>query len=270
MFSRVSEYAKKIYSYRELLLQLTYRDLTARYKGSYLGITWGLLNPLIMLGIYSFIFIVIFDLRWGLDASDNKTLYTLMIFSGLVPFYIFSESVNRSITVLSNNANYVKKVVFPLELLPVSTVLSILINNMFGMFLLILGKLVFLDTANWTMIYIPLVLIPLVILSIGLSLALSALGVYIRDLVHAVGLIVNILFYLSPIFYDSSIVPAPFDSVVNLNPLTVIIGQLRDVVLLGQPLDLNSYFLTLFSSMIVFIIGLITFMYFRKGFSDVL
>ncbi|MEG0577648.1 MAG: ABC transporter permease [Bacilli bacterium] len=270
MFSHIMQYLKKIYHYRELLFQLTYRDVTARYKGSYLGITWALLNPLVMLGIYSFIFITIFDLRWGLDNNNNKTLYTLMIFSGLVPFYIFSESINRSITVLSSNANYVKKVVFPLELLPISTVFSIVINNMFGLFLLIVGKLIFLDTANWTMIYIPLILIPLVLLSMGLSLALSALGVYIRDLVHAVGLIVNILFYMSPIFYDSSIVPEPFNSFINLNPLTSIITQIRNVILLGQPLDLNSYIITFVGSILVFITGIGIFKYFRRGFSDVL
>jgi len=260
---------RNLWNYRELIVQFTIRDLMSRYKGSYLGVAWAIINPLVMLLVYSFIFVVIFQMRWGAELEQDKLLYTLMIFSGLVPFYIFSESVNRSITAVSSNPNYVKKVVIPLEILPLSLVLSVVINNLFGLGLLILGKLIFLNTPDWSLIYVPLLLLPITILSLGLALMLSALGVYLRDLAHSISLVVNILFYMSPIFYSADIVPAPFDKIITLNPLTGIIEQWREVILLGNQLVLRDYLWVVSFSVLIFFIGYSVFLKLRKGFADV-
>ncbi|CEH30654.1 ABC-2 type transporter [Aneurinibacillus migulanus] len=260
----------QLWSYRELIYQLTRRDLLARYKGSYLGFAWALLTPLVMLFIYSFIFVIVFKLKWGLGTEESKTLYTLMIFSGLIPFYIFSESINRSLVLISGNPNYIKKVVFPLEILPISLVISTIINNIFGLILLLVAKLVFLQTPSLPLLLIPILFVPLIFLSLGLAFAFSALGAYIRDLTHSIALVVNMLFYMSPIFYQTSIVPEPFRSIVNINPLTSIIEQWRDVILLGRGIDYGQYGISLFTSVIVLAIGYFIFQYLRKGFSDVI
>jgi lipopolysaccharide transport system permease protein len=260
-----------IWKYRELVYRLTWRDLMSRYKGSYLGFAWSVLNPLLMLFVYSFIFVIVFKLKWDMGAHDeNKTLYTLMIFGGLIPFYIFSESVNRSLTLISGNPNYVKKVVFPLEILPISLVIATVINNLLGLLLLVIAKLLFLQTSTWSLLLIPVVLLPLFLLSLGLALAFSALGAYIRDLTHSIGILVNILFYMSPIFYQVSMVPESFRFIMHINPLTSIIEQWRDVILLGKGINYADYGASLITSLIVLCIGYAVFRYLRKGFSDVI
>jgi len=130
------KYVKKIFKniralvpFKDLIIELSKRDFLQRYKGSYLGFIWALLNPLVMLSVYSFIFIAVFKSRWGEVGIDSNATYTLMIFSGLVPFYVFSESVNRSLTILVNNSNYIKKVVIPVEVLPISLVVSTTIRE---------------------------------------------------------------------------------------------------------------------------------------------
>jgi len=269
LFKKIFSRIKELWKFRELALQLTQRDLMTRYKGSYLGFAWAIINPLIMLLVYSFIFSVVFKLKWDTGDDTSKALYTLMIFAGLVPFYIFSESINRSLGLISGSPNYVKKVVFPLEILPISLILSTLINNLFGLILLVIGKLIFMDTPNWTLIYIPMLLLPLTLLSLGLALAFSAIGTYIRDMTHTIALLMNVLFYASPIFYKVSAVPEGFRYFVNLNPLTQIIEEWRSVILLGQKVDYSVYFMTLLVALIVLLVGTSIFNYLRKGFSDV-
>lgn len=259
-----------LWNYRNLIQQMTYRDIMLRYKGSFLGFAWSAINPLIMLLIYSFIFIAVFKLKWGVETEDNKLLYTLMIFSGLVPFNIFSESVNRSLGLISSNPNYVKKVVFPIEILPISLVFSTIINGGFSLVLLVLGKIVFMSTPNWTLLYLPLLILPLLLFSLGLSLALSALGTYIRDLTHTIALIINVMFYMSPIFYQVSAVPQPFQKIIFINPLTYIIEEWRNVILLGNPINFGNLAIMCLFSFLVFIFGYWIFHYLRKGFADVI
>lgn len=256
--------------YKELIFQLTKRDFLQRYKGSYLSFLWAMLSPLVMLAVYSFIFIIIFKLKWESPQDYGKSTYTLMIFSGLVPFYIFSESINRSLTLIASNANYIKKVVFPAEILPISLVISTVINHGFGLMLLIMGKFLFLNTPNWTILLLPLAILPLVMLSLGLTLICAAVGVYVRDLVHVIGLLMNVLFYMSPIFYSTSIVPEPFNVFISINPLTPIIEQWRAIFIRGELFDLAGYAISLTTSTAILCLGFITFYLLRKGFADVI
>ncbi|WP_028531125.1 ABC transporter permease [Paenibacillus sp. HW567] len=271
-YKRTQNYLVSLFKSKDLLFEFTKRDFQQRYKGSLLGVIWALLSPLLMLGVYSFIFVSVFKSKWGSSSiqQDGKMLYTMMIFAGLVPFQIFSESVNRSVSLLGQSANYIKKVVIPIEILPTSIVLSTVINSFFSVGLLILGKLLFLNTPNWTLIFVPLVLIPIMLLSLGFALIVAAFGIYIKDLVYVVGLLVNILFYMSPIFYSADSLPARFRFLIHLNPIAPIINHFRDVFINGELFSISSYITSFFISFIIFILGLTIFNYLRKGFADVI
>lgn len=261
---------KDLIQYKNLIQEFTKRDFLQRYKGSYLGMIWALISPLVMLAVYSFIFIIVFQNKWGEVGVDSDATYTLMIFSGLVPFYIFSETINRSLGVVVGNPNYVKKVVIPVEILPISVTLSTVINQLFGLGLLVLGKIIFIDTNHRTLLLVPLILLPIVVVSLGCSFIFSALGVYIRDMAHAVALILNILFYMSPIFYPSTQVPEQFKFVMKFNPLAPIIDMWREVIIKGTPFDGTMYFQYMCGATVFLIFGLGVFYYLRKGFADVI
>ncbi|MGO4693572.1 ABC transporter permease [Paenibacillus sp. 2TAB26] len=269
-FQLIQNYLLSLYQARTLLYEFTKRDFQQRYKGSFLGVIWAMISPLLMLAVYSFIFVVVFKSRWENISEKSDLLYTLMIFSGLIPFTIFSESVNRSVSVLTQSANYIKKVVIKLEILPASIVLSTAINSSFSILLLVIGKIVFLDTPNGVLIFAPLVLFPTIILTLGVSLIVSALGIYLRDLVYIVGLIINILFYMSPIFYSTSLIPERFRVYLEINPLSPIIKMYRDIFINGQLFSLTSYFVTCIIAISFLIVGLTVFNFLRKGFSDVI
>ncbi|WP_336762297.1 ABC transporter permease [Paenibacillus sp. USHLN196] len=270
-YYKIRQYYLNLYKGRGLLLELTKRDFQQRYKGSTLGVIWALLSPLLMLAVYTFIFVAVFKLKWGaLETNNSRMLYTMMIFAGLIPFQIFSESVNRSVSILNQSANYIKKVVIPVEILPFSIVLSTVFNSFFSVCLLTLGKVFFLDTPNWTLVLIPLLIIPITFFSLGISLLVSAFGIYLKDLVYVVGLVVNILFYMSPIFYSTDNLPENFKFFVLFNPIAPIIEQFRDVFVNGQMFSLYEYFISVFWAFVFFIIGLIIFRYLRRGFADVI
>ncbi|SDN35230.1 lipopolysaccharide transport system permease protein [Paenibacillus sp. yr247] len=270
LFNRVVKYFLSLYDSRNLLYEFTKRDFQQRYKGSLLGMVWAFVSPLLMLTVYSFIFVIVFKSKWGNDTGSSDMFYTLMIFAGLIPFNIFAESVNRSVNLLSQSANYVKKVVIKLEILPASIVLSSLFNSLFSILLLVLGKIVFLNTPNWSLIFAPLVLLPIVLLSLGTALLVSALGIYLRDLVYIVSLLINILFYMSPIFYSTDLIPNKFRFLLELNPISPIITLYRDVFIKGQLFSLTSFMASCLISMIVLLIGLSVFHFLRKGFADVI
>lgn len=270
-YQKVRLYFLSLYKGKDLLVELTKRDFQQRYKGSILGVIWALLSPLLMLAVYTFIFVAVFKLKWGaMETNGSKMLYTMMIFAGLIPFQIFSESVNRSVSILNQSANYIKKVVIPVEILPSSIVLSTVLNSFFSVCLLTLGKVFFLDTPNWTLVFIPLLMIPITFLSLGISLLVAAFGIYLKDLVYVIGLLVNVLFYMSPIFYSTDALPENFKVFVMFNPIAPIIEQYRDVFVSGQMFSLHEYFISAFWAFVFFIIGLIIFRYLRRGFSDVI
>ena len=259
-----------LYSHYNLLIEFTKRDFLQRYKGSKLGFLWAILSPLLMLAVYSFIFVAVFKIKWANDVNSEDMMYTLMIFSALIPFNIFAESVNRASAILPQSANYIKKVVIPIEVLPISIVLSTMINNLFSIVLLSLGKIIFLETPNWTLIFAPLAFIPILLLSMGSALFISALGVYLRDLTYVVSIAINVIFYLSPVFYSSEIMPERFKFLLSVNPIAPIIEINRDIFIRGELFDGSSYLLSLLTSVVVLILGLSSFYYLRKGFADVI
>lgn len=254
--------------HRELIWQMTKRDVIGRYRGSIMGLLWSFFNPILMLGVYTFIFSVVFQARWG-ETTASKADFATVLFVGLIVHALFAECVNRAPSTILSNVNYVKKVVFPLEVLPLITLGSALFHTMVSVLVL----LVFLGFTqlqlSWTAVLFPLVLLPLVLLTMGLSWFLASLGVFIRDVVQMIGMVSTVMLFLSPIFYPVSAVPESYRVWLNLNPLTFIVEQGREVLLWGNAPDwvgLGVY--TLVATAIAYG-GLMWFQITRKGFADV-
>ena len=246
------------------------RNIAVRYKGSVLGLFWSLAQPLMMLTVYTFVFSVIFKARWGIDNSDSKAAFAIIMFCGMAVFNIFSESVTGSCSLITGNPNYVKKVIFPLEILPIAQVSAATVLGFIWFGLLLLGAIIFMKGLAWTMLLLPLVLIPLILLSCGLSFLAASLSVFFRDIQHLIVVIIQILFFMTPIFYPIQAIPEQYRWVMRINPLASIVEQARTVFLYGKMLDWTMYGTGLLISLAIFQLGLVWFIKTKKGFADVL
>lgn len=255
--------------HRDLLRQMTLRDIHARYRGSLLGLLWTLLTPLLMLAIYTFVFGVVFQARWG--VQETSTLgFAVALYSGLIVHSLLGEVLTRSTTIILHHANYVKKVVFPLPLLPVMVVATALFFFAVQLAVLLLVMVVAGQGVPLTVIYVPLVIAPLLLLCLGLGWLVASVGVFIRDLQHLMGLLVMILLFLSPIFYPASALPEPYRDILYLNPLTPIIENMRLILIERQPPDMMALAVYALASLFLCKLGYIWFARTRKGFNDVL
>lgn len=256
---------------RNLLTQMLIRNVAARYRGSVLGFLWSFAHPLVMLAVYTFVFGIVFKARWGIETfENNRAAFPLIMFCGMAVFNVFSESVNSSTAIVVNSPSYVKKVVFPLELLPLCNVLTSFIFGLAWFALLLAGTVVFLQQLSWTMLLLPLTLIPLLLLSAGVSFFVASLGVYLRDVQQLVGIVTQMLFFMTPIFYPASLVPEGLRWIIYINPLSTVVEQTRELFLYGQIPPPGLCFLMLAVSVAVFQLGLAWFVKTKKGFADVL
>ena len=260
-----------IWGYRDLLHQLVRRNIEVRYRGTMIGVIWMVVTPLVMLAVYTFVFGVVFKMRWtGGGLGDSKAAFSLLLFCGMTVFNIFSESVNNSVAIVTGNPNYVKKVVFPLELLPVSAVVSACFFGLIWIGILFLGIVLFMHKLCLTAVCLPLILIPLVLFSLGIAWFVASLGVFIRDLAHVMGIVLLVLYFMTPIFYSMEMVPEKFRSILFLNPLALIIQSVRQVLMYGQWPDWVALGGVTLLSMVVFQFGFFWFMKTKRGFADVL
>jgi len=260
-----------LWQHRGLFRQMLVRSVAQRYRGSVLGLVWSFAHPLMMLAVYTFVFGMVFKARWGVESlDDNRAAFPLIMFCGLALYNLFSESVNNSGALIVQNANYVKKVIFPLELLPLCAVATAFVFGIAWLALLLLGSLVFLDTASWTMLLLPLTLLPLFLISCGVSFAVAAFGVYLRDVPMLAGVLTQILFFMTPIFYPLSLVPEGLRWLLWCNPLTPVVEQSRRLFLYGQTPDWLVCLGLLLFSLAVFQLGYVCFCKLKKGFADVL
>ncbi len=248
---------------------LAKRDVIGRYKGSLLGLFWSFLNPVFMLSVYTFFFSVIFKARWP-GGSESRTEFALILFSGLLIFNFFAECVSRAPTLITSNVNYVKKVVFPLEIIPVSQAMSALFHAAVSFLVWIMFYLVFFGVPGPSAFLLIFVFIPLIFISLGMMWLVSAIGVYVRDIGQLVSAIIPALMLLSPIFYPASALPNEFKILFNLNPLTYLIEEARNVLLSGSGIDWNTWCLATATSLIFALLGFAWFQKTRKGFADVL
>ena len=260
----------EIYKARDLLLQLTRRNIQVRFKGSLLGTLWTFVTPVCMLAIYTFIFSIIFRARWGGDAEQSKTAFALIIFCGMAVLNIFSESVSSAVYSVTGNPSYVKKVVFPLELIPVSSVFTGLYMGVIWLAILLLGIIVFTYKLHLASICLPLVLFPLLLCSCGFAWIVASLGVFFRDLSHIVGILLQMLFFLTPIFYTVEMIPARYQFIFRFNLLAGIVTNIRRILIFGKWPDWYELGLLTICSWIIFQAGYMWFMKTKRGFADVL
>jgi lipopolysaccharide transport system permease protein len=262
---------KGLWRNRQLIFQMTKREVLGRYKGSALGLAWSFFNPIFMLTVYTFVFSVIFKSRWsGVDINESKSQFAVILFAGLIVLNFFAEVLNRSPGLIISNVNYVKKVIFPIEILPVIAAGAALFHSLISLCVLLVAFVFFNGYLNWTIIFIPLVLLPLVILVVGIAWLLSSLGVFIRDIGQTTVLITTVLMFLSPVFYPIAAVPEKLRPFIMSNPPTFIIEQLREVVIWGR---LPNWFGLFTYTIVAAIIAWVCFFWFqrtRKGFADVL
>ncbi|WP_350112340.1 ABC transporter permease [Nitrosomonas sp.] len=251
---------------------MTKREVISRYRGSFLGLLWTFINPILMLSIYTFVFSVVFKVR--LDPQngdhDDKFAFALLLFIGLILFNLFSECLSRAPGLILSNVNYVKKVIFPLEILPLVSLGSALFHAGISFLVLFSFMLIINHPVEWTVIFLPVILLPLILLTMGLSWILASIGVFVRDIGQFIGLILTMLLFLSPIFYPASALPESVRDYLFLNPLTLVIEQARAIILYGQMPDWGSLILYYLFAFFVAWIGLMWFKKTRKGFADVL
>ena len=255
--------------HRNLIIQMTKREVVGRYRGSVLGIAWSFFNPLIMLAVYTIVFSTVFQAKWGV-GSDSKTEFALVLFIGMIVHGILAESMNNSPALMLRNVSYVKKVVFPLEILPWVVMGSTLFHALISLIVWMLFYVVVNHTMQWTVVFFPLVFFPLVLFSLGVSWMLASLGVYIRDIGQMTGVLTTILLFMSPIFYPASRLPEPYQTIIYLNPLTFVIEQARDVLMWGNIPNFTGMIIAYLTSILVAWIGFSWFQKTRQGFADVL
>lgn len=265
--------AALIYSFinnRQLIIQMIRREVIGRYRGSTFGLAWSFFNPLIMLIIYTFVFSVVFKSRWGSGEEDSKFEFALILFVGMIVYGLFSESINRAPSLIVNNTNYVKKVVFPLEILPIISLGASLFHCAISFFVLLVALLACNGFIHWTVLWLPLIVFPLLMFVLGLSWFLSSVGVYIKDVAQTISIFTTVLMFLSPIFYPISALPEKFQRLVLINPLSFIIEQSRALLISGH--GPNFFYLGVYwlLSFLVMWLGFCWFQKTRKGFSDVL
>lgn len=263
------EIAASLWRNRGLAVALTKREVVGRYRGSFMGILWSFFNPVFMLAVYTFVFSVVFKARWS-GGSESRTEFALVLFAGMIVFGLFSECVNRAPGLILSNVNYVKKVVFPLEILPFVSLGAAAFHLLVSVAVWLIFYIVFFGVPHPTILLLPIVLLPLILFTLGVSWMLASLGVYLRDVGQIVGVFTTALLFLSPIFYPVTALPVEYQTLLHLNPLTPVIEQTRQVLVWGKLPDLGFWAAAMAAGAAVAWLGFVWFQKTRKGFADVL
>ena len=255
---------------RLLIWQMTRRDVVGRYRGSIMGLAWSFFNPLLMLLTYTFVFSVVFRARWGVGGEESRTDFAIILFVGMIVYGLFAECVNRAPGIIISNVNYVKKVVFPLEILPWVVLGSAIFYSLVSAAVLLLAQLILNQTFPWTSVFFPLVMLPLVFAAMGFGWFLAALGVFLRDIGQMTGIFTTVVMFVSPVFYPVTALPKEYQGLLRLNPLTLIIEESRKVLVFGVLPNWLSLFVALVLGLSIASVGFWWFQRTRKGFADVL
>lgn len=256
-------------THRSLIYNLVKREVIGRYRGSMMGILWSFFNPVLMLVVYTFVFSVVFKARW-VGGTDSKTEFALVLFAGLMVYNLFAECINRSPGLVLGNVNYVKKVVFPLEILPIVAIGSAAFHFLVSLLVWLIFYLIYFGIPQATLLLFPLILIPFFLLTLGFSWFLASLGVFLRDVSQIVGVMTTALMFLSPIFYPIAALPQEYHIFLQINPLTFVIEQARDVMIWGKGMNWIAWTIYLLLAAITAWLGFAWFQKTRKGFANVL
>jgi len=257
--------------WRVAFRQFLVRAITRRYRASALGLLWTLIVPLFTLGVYTFVFGVVMQSRWTTGPAAAGTAgYSLQLFAGLAVFWLMADVLNAAPSAIVQHANLVKKAVFPLEIIPITEVGSALFQTLINTGILLVALLLVAGHIPATAILFPLILVPFVLLLCGLAWFLAALGVYLRDLAHVIGLVTTVLLFISPVFYSPDRIPAKFQAFLFLNPVTFIVVNSRRVLLDGVLPSWSGLALYFFVSCVVAAFGYFVFRKARRNFADAL
>ena len=251
---------KNLYNYRELLKTNVKKEIRGKYKNSFLGVLWSFLNPLLQIIVYAIVFQMI--------LKNPKEDYAIFICCGLIPWTFFSSAISRSAFTMVENGNILKKVYFPREILPISVVTSEAVNFLIST-MIIIAFVIFggLGISKYIIFY-PIILIAQYLLLIAISLIVSSISVYVRDLQHLIGVALQLLFYATPIVYDADSIPSNFQWILNINPMTYIINAYRDIFYNQTMIDFMPLVTLILVSIVICIIGYIIFNKLQKGFAE--
>jgi lipopolysaccharide transport system permease protein len=255
-------------SHRALISRLAWREIEARYRGAVLGVVWAVAVPLMMLSVYTFVFSTVFRGRWRASA-DSTGEFALLLYSGLLVFSLFADCVNRASTLMLENPSYIKRLIFPLEILPWVALMSALFNLLVGTAVLATFYAYVFGAPPATAVLLPVVLVPLVLVALGLTWFLASVGVFLRDIRQVVPIATQMLIFLSPVFYPLEAVPAPYDRLIRANPLTAVLENSKAVLFWGTLPNWRAYLASLAIGFVVMGVGYWWFMRTRKAFADV-
>ena len=264
------EMIASVWRNRWLTIQMVKREVLGRYRGSTLGLAWSFFYPVVMLGVYTFVFSVVFKARWGTGGEESKANFAIILFVGMIVHGLFAECVNRAPGLILSNVNYVKKVIFPLEILPWVAMGSALFHAVISLVVLLIAQFVLNFSLPWTAMFFPLVILPLVIATMGFAWVLSATGVYVRDISQMTGIMTTVLLFVSPVFYPVSALPIEYRGWLLLNPLTFVIEEARNVLIWGRVIDWPRWGISVLAGFTIAWVGFWWFQKVRKGFADVL
>jgi len=268
VYCAIRDYFFIVYNKRDLLWHLIKRDITNRYKGSFIGVVWSIINPMLLLIVYTFVFSVILKAKWGLPG-EGRLDFAIALFCGMILFNAYADASNRAPTLVLDNKNYVKKVIFPLEILPIVPVSSSFFSGLISLIILMATVTVVHGFPGSHMFLLPLLWVPLYLMTLGVCLLISSLGVYIRDLSQVVSLFNMVFMFLSAIFFPIERIPEIFRNATKFNPLAELVTQTRAILIFSKPFDWIGYGQSILVSIIVLFIGIITFHVLKKGFADV-
>lgn len=256
-------------SHWNLIRQLTKREIASRYRGSLLGVLWSLAHPIMMLMVYAFVFRIVFKASWNHGGEGNSE-FVITLFTGLIVCAVFNECVNRAPTLILNHVSYVKKIVFPLEILPWVSLGEAFLNMGVSMAVLLVFYISCQLPLHWTATMLPLLVIPLALYALGMSWFLASVGVFVRDVGHATTILTNLMLFLAPVFYPLSSLPDAYRPFMYLNPLTFVVEQSRNVLIMGRMPSWEWVVIYFLCGAVVAWLGLAWFQRTRKGFADVL
>ncbi|MBZ9888585.1 ABC transporter permease [Mesorhizobium sp. BR1-1-3] len=257
-----------------LIFSLIKREITGRYRGSVLGLLWSLLNPLFMLAVYTFVFGVVMKSRWTMpdqhSAAHSTGEFAVILFCGLIVFQFFAEVVSLSPNLIVSNANYVKKIVFPIQILPVVSSGAALFQAAVSLLILLVFGFIIFGRVPATVVLAPVVFAPLIALVLGIAWILASIGVYFRDMSQIVTPVVTATMFLSPVFFQRTSLPTWLQPWLSLNPLAIPVESFRDVVIFGTMPDWTSLAYYSGAAIVVAGFGYQFFQKTRRGFADVL
>lgn len=252
--------ARNLYNYRELLKSNVKKEIRGKYKGSFLGVLWSFINPLLQVAVYAIVFPYIMRVQ-----TDNYLIYLII---GIIPWTFFTTVINQGMITVRINAGIIKKVYFPREILPISVAVSGLINFLISCIIILLFCIFGGVGISWHLILLPFIAIIQFVLTLGIVFALSAINVYIKDTEYLIAFVLNMLFYATPILYESTLFPESIRFILYLNPMTQVVEAYRNIFLYHQLPDLGGFIYLVIISFIFLGVGILIFRKLEKGFAE--